>query len=226
MKRNTMKYKAIIFDMDGTVIATEDIWKSATQKILDDYLGHLNQEEKDKIKKHLKGLALYESSKYIKEQSKIDITEEDIIKAKSLHAHTIFSQGIDFIPHFESFHKSSQDMGMKTAIATNATEKTVDHTLSMLPLENYFQEHIYHIDHVNKVCKPNPDVFLHAAKKIGMDPKDCIVIEDSAHGIQAAKAANMFCIGINTGQDREVLEKADIIVDCYSEIDLTKLLEK
>ena len=77
---------------------------------------------------------------------------------------------------------------------------------------------------VNKVCKPNPDIFLHAAKSIGVDPKDCIVIEDSVHGIQAAKAAGMYCIAINTGNDRHLLGQADEIVDCYKQIDLDKLL--
>ncbi len=79
---------------------------------------------------------------------------------------------------------------------------------------------------VNRVCKPSPDIFLHAAKKINVEPEHCIVIEDSVHGIKAAKAAGMYCIAINTGKDRHLLGQADEIVDCYTEINLEKLLAK
>jgi len=222
-----MKYKAIIFDMDGTIIATEAIWQSATQNILDMYAPHLHQDQKEEIKVYLKGLALYESCKHIKKHSLLDVSVEEILEEKAKQAHDLYyTQGLTFIPHFPFFHGKTQQHGLKTAIATNATQETVDRTLKMLPLKDYFAEHIYNIDMVNRVCKPNPDIFLHAAKKINVDPKDCIVIEDSAHGIKAAKAAGMYCIAINTGKDRQFLGEADEIVDCYTEIDLEKLLTK
>jgi len=220
-----MKYKAIIFDMDGTIVSTESIWQKATENILDMYSSHLSQDEKNEIKIHLKGLALYESSKYIKKNSLLDVSVEEILQEKAKQAHDLYqTQGVTFIPHFSNFHVQVIEQGLKTAIATNATQDTVNRTLTMLPLLDYFAEHIYNIDMVNRVCKPNPDIFLHAAKKINIDPEYCIVIEDSAHGIAAAKAAGMYCVAINTGGDRHLLGQADEIIDCYSEINLEKLL--
>ena len=82
------------------------------------------------------------------------------------------------------------------------------------------------MDHVNRAYKPKPDVYLHAAKMLETDPCDCIAIEDSPSGIKAAKAAGMFCIGINTGKNRDNLKEADLIVECYSEIDIENLIKK
>jgi beta-phosphoglucomutase-like phosphatase (HAD superfamily) len=220
-----MNYKAIIFDMDGTIISTEIMWEKATQKILAKYADHLSQEKKDEIHAYLKGLAIYESCKYIAKHALEDVSIDEIRAEKSLIAHELYeTHGLSFIPFFQDFHAQTQQHGLKTAIATNATQSTVEKTLQYLPLRNFFQEHIYNIDMVDKICKPNPDIFLHAAKNIGVDPKECIVIEDSAHGIQAAKAAGMYCIAINTGHDRHVLLQADEIVDCYKHINLEKLL--
>jgi len=222
-----MKFKAIIFDMDGTIISTETIWQSATQQVLDTYTNHLSQDQKDEIKTFLKGLALYESCKYIKKHSLLDVTAEEILEKKAALAHDLYTTlGVTFIPFFQDFHKKVAGLGLKSAIATNATQETVARTVSQLPLKDFFKEHIYHIDMVNRVCKPNPAIFLHAAKQIDVEPQHCVVIEDSVHGIKAAKAAGMYCIAINTGNDRHLLHEADEIVDCYTQIDLDKLLTR
>ncbi len=222
-----MNYKAIIFDMDGTIVSTEIMWQAATQRILEKYTAHLPQEKKDEISAYLKGFALYESCKHIAQYSLTQVDPQEILQQKMELAHDLYdTHQVTFIPHFPEFHGKVMHHGLKTAIATNAITQTVAKTLEQLPLETFFAEHIYNIDMVNKVCKPNPAIFLHAARQINIDPKDCIVIEDSAHGIKAAKAAGMYCIAINTGNDRHLLHEADEIVDCYREIDLDKLLHK
>lgn len=224
-----MKYKAIIFDMDGTITNTEKIWKAATEHILQKYLPNASKEELDALKVHFKGLALHETCRIINEATDKDckITPEEIIKEKAAHAHMLYKNGVEYIIHFPEFHaKASKEFGLKTAIATNAIGETLVATMESLPLADFFGEHMYHIELVNKVCKPAPDIYLYAAKQLGVNPTLCIAIEDSAHGIAAAKAAGMYCIGINTGKDRHTLKQADEIVDCYREIDLHNILKK
>lgn len=74
--------------------------------------------------------------------------------------------------------------------------------------------------------KPYPDLYLHAAAQLGIDPEECIAIEDSATGLAAAKSAGMFCIGINTAKKPETLSEAHMIIDTYDQIDLLNLLKK
>ncbi len=224
-----MKYKAIIFDMDGTITNTEKIWKATTEYILNTYIPHVDQQIHETLKIQFKGLAVSETCKIINQytDSSHKITPEEIMHEKARYAHQLYKNGIEYIDHFPEFHrKASEEFGLKTAIATNASKETLQATLESLPLANFFGHHMYHIDCVNRICKPSPDIYLYAASKIETDPQACIAIEDSAHGIAAAKAAGMYCIGINTGNDRDTLAQADEIVDCYREINLPKILKK
>ena len=146
---------------------------------------------------------------------------------KTDYVHQVYkNEGVDFIPYFHEFHTQLSKHGLKSAIATNASHDAVEMILIKTPLHKYFNEHIYTIDKVNSNYKPSPDIYFHAAQKLGVAPADCIVIEDSGPGIKAAKAAGMYCIGINTSKNRNHLYQADEIVDCYSEIDLEKLITK
>ena len=72
--------------------------------------------------------------------------------------------------------------------------------------------------------KPAPDVFLVAAASLGLAPENCVVFEDSAAGVDAAKAAGCRCVAITTTKKREELSKADWIIDGYDEVTLEKIV--
>ncbi|MBM3887195.1 HAD family phosphatase, partial [Candidatus Dependentiae bacterium] len=80
-----------------------------------------------------------------------------------------------------------------------------------------FGEHVYGIADVNYIPKPNPTLFLHVAKKLGVKPEECIVFEDSIYGFQAAKAAGMKCIAIKGPNNHHLLEHANAAIDSYHE---------
>ena len=72
--------------------------------------------------------------------------------------------------------------------------------------------------------KPAPDIFLYAAKRLGVQPEDCIVIEDSENGIEAATSAGMKCIGFrNLNSGKQDLSSADMVMDSFSEVNYKKL---
>jgi len=71
--------------------------------------------------------------------------------------------------------------------------------------------------------KPNPDVFLLAALRLNLEPKQCIVFEDAVLGVEAAKRADMICIGIDRYHDPKRLSKADLVVSDLSKVTVEKL---
>ena len=156
---------------------------------------------------------------------KTDDSVEILMKEKAAIACQLYETGICFIDGFPEFYKKAAEIPLKMAIATNATIQTMEITDKSLNLSQYFGKHLYTINHVNNIGKPNPAIYLYAAKQLGIDPKQCIAIEDSGHGILAAKTAGMFCIGINTGKDLEKIKNADLTVECYEDINLTALLK-
>lgn len=218
-----MKIKAIIFDMDGTIIDTTDIWSQANNSLIrskkPDICNIVLKEILDKVH----GLALPYTCQVIKDTLKINDSIENLIDQKVSIVTSLYNNGIKFIDGFEKFYSHVKANNLITAIATNADLYTLQSAKNSLNLEMFFGHNIYDISYVNNVCKPNPDIYLYAINKINVSFNQCIAIEDSANGIRAAKAAGIFCIGINTAKDREKLNEADYVVDNYEQIDLEKI---
>ena len=89
-------------------------------------------------------------------------------------------------------------------------------------LTGYFQSVLSGAD--LPASKPDPAVYLLSAERLGVRPADCVVLEDAASGVAAAKAAGMFCIAYrNPNSGRQDLSRADMVVEKIGEIDITRL---
>lgn len=212
--------------MDGTIIDTEHIWHAATNWLLTSRGVTVTPELEQELSTRLNGLAMIPCIKIIKEIANLDEDVEHLVKEKSKKANELYAQGIKFVEGFLEFHNRALAHELKVGLATNADDHTVRITNETLNLTQLFGTHIYNITHVNYVHKPNPAVYLHAAKQLEIDPAECIAIEDSTNGIRAARDAGMFCIGINTSRKPERLVDSHMIINHYDEINLSHLLIK
>ena len=107
---------------------------------------------------------------------------------------------------------------MKLALATMSSRKVVDKLLSEKRIAAYFDVVVSADDVANP--KPDPEVFLTAAKKLRVAPEECVVVEDSVFGVKAAKAAKMKCIAIPSGvysRDELQAEHPDLMIDSLLE---------
>ena len=205
-----MKFNALIFDMDGTIVDTTHIWKQATRDLVEARGIIYSEKLEAEIQKYVHGLATHESCKIVKEIAQLPDNVDDLIKEKSRRAVALYEQGIRFIDGFEKFHANSTNYPLSYALATNADDATLAVTNKNLNLERFFGKHLYNVSQVNFQCKPHPALYLHAARQLALDPAACLAFEDSTHGVRAAKAAGMFCIGINSGKNRNAIAAADI----------------
>jgi HAD superfamily hydrolase (TIGR01509 family) len=220
-----MKYKAIIFDMDGTIIDTVPVWSQVNKRFIESKGITVTKELEEELHKRIHGMALGKVCAIIKEMVDLKDPLDQLMQEKIAIACALYKEGIAFIEGFEPFHERVISSNLKSGIATNADDYTLAITKEMLGIERFFGEHIYNIAHVGYVPKPDPAIYLYTAEKLSVNPEMCIAIEDSPAGIRSAKSAGMFCIGINTAGDRKQVQEAHHIVDKYEDIDLSDLLK-
>ena len=121
----------------------------------------------------------------------------------------------------ENFLTELKNAGIKMAMATSATVQDIDFILDRIPIRDDFDA-IVESTMVSKP-KPNPDIFLKAAERLGADPAKCIVFEDSFAGIKAGNAAGMKVVAITTGHPAEALHPVALVINDYSELTVQKL---
>jgi len=216
MTTPTIPIKAILFDLEGTVIDTEPIWSETDVEFLG---GHgLTYNEVD-IKPRVMGKNLREVISLYQRDYGLKGDPAELVAERRAIFKRLLEREIAFIPGFQEFFAHVRPH-YQTAIATSMERgyiATVDQTLF---LNKLFDGHIYSIEDIGFVSKPNPDIFLYAARELNVAPEHCLVIEDAPNGVEAAHRAGMRVVALTTSTTREHLTSADQVVDRYAEIKL------
>lgn len=123
------------------------------------------------------------------------------------------------------FLAKSNEHGLLCAVGSSGFKANVDFVLDKCDIRQYFQATVAG-DEVTR-CKPDPEIYLTAAKHLGIEAKECIVFEDAEAGIEAGKRAGMKVIALATTFDRSFLEttEADYIIDDFRGLEIKQLEE-
>ncbi|KON34321.1 hypothetical protein AC477_00575 [miscellaneous Crenarchaeota group-1 archaeon SG8-32-1] len=206
---------AVIFDWDGTIADTKKAVIQSFQKVLTQAGCNVT----DEFILRLLGIGtkktIIEAFKKCKKRLDVSTLEKLAEEKVTIQAELIndvrFIDGA--IELLELLHGKT-----KIALATMSSRRVVDKILLEKKIKTYFDV-VVTADEVNKP-KPNPEIFLSVAKKLGVDQKDCVVIEDSIFGVRAAKKAKMTCIAVPSGvYNKKELEQEhpDIVVNSLVE---------
>lgn len=208
--------KAVIFDMDGVIIDSEPIHFEVDMQTMKNFGCSISKEE---LNKYVGTTNEYMFTD-IKNKYKLNKSAEEIINYRcNLVKRKVIESDLVPIEGIRDLLKNLKDKNIPAAIASSSPRDFIEVVVSKFGIEDYFSC-ILSGEEV-KNGKPAPDIYIETAKKLGIAPKECIVIEDSKNGVIAAKEAGMKCIGfknINSGE--QDLSKADYIVNSIVEINI------
>ncbi len=143
------------------------------------------------------------------------------LRKEAIYREVVREQGIEALPGVVKWLRALQEAEIPCVIASSTHRENITTTLDVLGLAEFFPQTVTAED--VKRGKPDPEVFLTAAQRIGVEPKDAVVFEDALVGIAAAKAAGMRVVAVATTEPREKLAHADWVVDRLDELSVAQL---
>jgi len=215
-----MPVRAIIFDLDGTILDTEILWQKAATHLLT--VRGITPTEG--FLQSVLGATVKQSCEISKKAHNLPDALEVLMQEMFTHFLELYSKQPKFIQGFQDFFKKVAQHHLRVAVATNTTQDILAQIHTDPSLQSLFGKHIYTPESVANKGKPFPDLYLHAAAQLGLTPDECLVIEDSVPGITAAKRAGMRCIRIDTHRTPGILAGEDCVVAGYAQIPLEHLL--
>jgi HAD superfamily hydrolase (TIGR01509 family) len=214
--------KAVIFDMDGVIMDSESIHYKIEKAILKN-----NFNEPFEFEDHARFVGQTTQNLWrtiCKERNLSQGFEILSLLDNADYMQELKSGDIQPVPGVIELIKRLHEIEIPMIVASSAIRENIEVVTDRFGITKYFQGYVSGQD-VERT-KPNPDIFLKAAEKLNIEPENCLVIEDAKHGVEAAKAANMFCIGYrNLNSGDQDLSKADMIVDKIDEIKLNEINE-
>lgn len=188
-----MKYKAVIFDLDGVIVCTDECHYKGWKKLADEESIYFDRE----INQRLRGVSRMESLEIVLEKANKAYTAEE--KAEMAERKNNFYREYikdltpaDVLPGVMDFCEKLRAQGVKLAIGSSS--KNTPAILKGIGLDTYFDA-VADGNQITK-SKPDPEVFLLAAKLVGINPADCMVVEDAEAGVEAALAGGMDVLGL------------------------------
>ena len=201
--------KAVIFDLDGTLVDSMWMWKA----IDIEYLGRFGFDLPPSLQKDIEGMSFSETAVYFKETFQIPDTLEEIKATWNRMAYDKYTKEVPLKKGVQEFLDYCKENGILLGIATSNSRELVDATLKALNIKEYFAC-------VMTACevakgKPAPDIYLAVAEKLQAEPSRCLVFEDIEMGIMAGKNAGMEVCAVEDEFSMNQIEAKKKLADYY-----------
>lgn len=211
---NSTKCIAALFDFDGVVVDTEPqysvFWNAQGRKY---------HPELPEFGRMIKGQTLTQIyDKYFADRE--EIQDEITSELNNFEQNMLFN----YIPGVDSFLKELRARGVRTAIVTSSNDKKMDNAYKAHPELRKSVDCILTAD-MFVHSKPDPECFLLGAEIFDTDPENCVVFEDSFHGLEAGNRAGMHVVGLATTNPAEqIRDKADAVIQDFNEFSYEKMM--
>ena len=213
------EFKAVIFDLDGTLIDSMWVW----EEIDKEFLGKRNIPIPLDLNKQIEGKSFTETASYFKERFELNMSTDEIKEEWLKMAWEFYTERITLKKGVKEFLHILKENNMKMGIATSNSVSLVEAVLKALGITEYFSQ-------IKTSCevgrgKPFPDIYLKVAEELGVEPHRCLVFEDIPNGVRAGKNAGMTVCGIKDIQEENLWQEVKMVAD-YTVEDYTEVIER
>lgn len=212
--------KAVLFDLDGTVIDSMNVWPSIDREYLENHGIKMTDTIRTKIKKEVEGASMTKIAEFFKEEFGINKDIDTIVGDWNEMAYDKYCNEVKLKPHVDIFIKYLKEKEYKLGICTSNSRLLAEAVLKKYGLYELFDVILCGCDDIEG--KPAPDIYLKAASDLGVTPEECLVFEDLLAGIMAGKAANMEVCAVYDSfskyQDEDKKKLSDYYIEDYNEI--------
>lgn len=211
----TRDIKAVIFDMDGSLVDSMWIWKDIDIAYLSQYGYEVSEEKVEEFQKEIEGMSFAETAQWVSTHFDIPRTADEMMDDWNHMAWDKYEQEVFLKPGVAEFLKECQKRGILLGIASSNSRELVDNVICSRGLQGVFT--VIKTGSDGLPGKPAPDVYLAAARELNVEPVDCLVFEDVPAGIRAAKGAGMRVCAVEDAYSvHQRMEKKDL-ADYYIE---------
>ena len=205
---------AVVFDMDGVLIASEEVWDAVREEYVRERGGRYD----DEIQRAMMGMSSPEWSRFLHDEAGVPDAPEEINAEVVRRMLATYREHLPLIPGaVDAVQRLAERFPL--GLASSSNRELIDTVLDVAGITQYFaatvsSEEVAH-------GKPAPDVYLEAARRLDVDAARCTAVEDSHGGIRSAKAAGMRVIAIPNPTyppDDEALALADVTVGSLDEL--------
>lgn len=218
---------AVLWDVDGTLVDTAELHFEAWQRLAAE-IGKTYSREDFAATFGWRNVEIFPRV-FGPEYSPAEI--DALGERKELYYRAEAKKGLELLPGVYDLVRGLRDAGIPQAVGSSAPRGNVELILDMTGLREFITASVA-MEDVSR-GKPDPEVFLTAAKRLGVAPEHCVVFEDAPAGIRAAKAGGMKAVGVtfikHHSPEKLAAEGADLIVGCLREVNaarVIKLLQK
>jgi HAD superfamily hydrolase (TIGR01509 family) len=206
--------EAVIFDLDGVLLQTEEIWDEVREALARERGGRYDEE----AQRAMMGMSSLEWSLFMHDELGIPDAPQDISAEVVRRMEARYRERL---PLIEGAREAVERLGARwpLGLASSSNRPLIDAVLELAGLAESFRVTVSS-EEVER-GKPAPDVYLEAARRLGVDPSRCAAIEDSHNGIRSAKAAGMRVLAIPNPSyppDEAALAEADVVLGSLAEL--------
>ena len=201
--------KGKIFDFDGTIADSMNVWYRVDMQ----FLSRRNLTPPDDYGKKLSMLGFDRAAAFVIDCFSLDDSPEDIMDEWNELALEHYSSGVFFKPHAREYIEMQRERDNKISVATTLSPPLLQAALENNKALDLFDALVCGCE-VEK-DKREPDIYLLAAKRMGLVPQQCVVFEDILPGIQSAKRGGMLAVGVRDDSGHQEIEALKESADCF-----------